>query len=72
MVFEHTSATLPRQSVSTFGREILTMVEKREAAAIALTMDAEFANAVALKTLTLDAATGRVAEARSSKFKFWS
>jgi ABC-type polar amino acid transport system ATPase subunit len=72
MVFEHTSATLPRQSVSTFGREILTMVEKREAAAIVLTMDAEFANAVASKTLTLDAATGRVAEARSTKFKFWS
>ena len=72
VVFEHTSATLPRQSVAPFGREILTMVEKREAAAIALTMDVEFANAVASKTLTLDGATGRVAETRSGKFKFWS
>jgi ABC-type transporter Mla maintaining outer membrane lipid asymmetry ATPase subunit MlaF len=72
VVFEHTSATLPRQSVAPFGREILTMVQKREAAAIALTMDVEFANAVASKTLTLDGATGRVAETRSGKFKFWS
>jgi hypothetical protein len=48
------------------------MVEKREAAAIALTMDVEFANAVASKTLTLDGATGRVAETRSGRFKFWS
>jgi ABC-type polar amino acid transport system ATPase subunit len=72
LLFEHTSATLPRESVSTFGREILTIVEKRQAAAIALTMDSEFASAVAAKTLTLDAATGRVTEARPSRFKFWS
>jgi ABC-type polar amino acid transport system ATPase subunit len=72
LVFEHTSATLPRQAVSTFGREILAIVEKRAAAAIALTMDTEFAGAVGSKTLKLDAATGRVTEARSSTFKFWS
>lgn len=72
LLFEHTSATLPRASVSTFGREILTIVEKRQAAAIALTMDSEFAGAVASKTLTLDGATGRVTEARPSRFKFWS
>lgn len=72
LLFEHTSATLPRAEVSTFGREILTIVEKRHAAAIALTMDSEFAGAVASKTLTLDAATGRVTDARPSRFKFWS
>lgn len=72
LLFEHTSATLPRPSVFPFGREILTIVEKRQAAAIALTMDPEFASAVASKTLTLDAATGRVTEARTSRFKFWS
>jgi ABC-type polar amino acid transport system ATPase subunit len=72
LLFEHTSATLPRATVSTFGREILTMVERRQAAAIALTMDSEFAGAVASKTLTLDGASGRVTEARPSRFKFWS
>jgi ABC-type transporter Mla maintaining outer membrane lipid asymmetry ATPase subunit MlaF len=72
ILFEHASATLPRPDVSTFGRELLAIVEKREAAAIAITMDTEFAGAVATKTLTLDAATGRVTEARSSRFKFWS
>jgi len=72
LLFEHTSATLPRPSVSPFGREILAIVEKRQAAAIAITMDPEFATAVASKTLTLDAASGRIAEARSSRFKFWS
>jgi ABC-type polar amino acid transport system ATPase subunit len=72
LLFEHTSATLPRARVSAFGREILTMVEKRQAAAIALTMDPEFASAVGSKTLTLDGATGRVTEERPSRFKFWS
>lgn len=72
LLFEHTSATLPRQQVSSFGREILAIVEKRAAAAIALTMDTEFASAVAAKTLKLDAATGRVTEVRSGTFKFWS
>jgi ABC-type transporter Mla maintaining outer membrane lipid asymmetry ATPase subunit MlaF len=72
VLFEHASATLPRPDVSIFGRELLAIVEKREAAAIALTMDPEFASAIATKTLTLDAATGRVTEVRSSKFKFWS
>jgi len=72
LLFEHTSATLPRATVSTFGREILTIVEKRRAAAIALTMDGEFASAVASRTLTLDGASGRVTEARPSRFKFWS
>jgi ribose transport system ATP-binding protein len=72
VLFEHTSATLPRADVAVFGRELLAIVERRQAAAIAITMDPEFASAVARKTLTLDAATGRVTEARSSKFKFWS
>lgn len=72
VLFEHTSATLPRPRVSTFGQEILTIVEKRQAAAIALTMDPDFASAVASKTLMLNAASGRVTEVRPSRFKFWS
>jgi hypothetical protein len=35
-------------------------------------MDSEFAGAVASKTLALDGATGRVTEARPSRFRFWS
>jgi ABC-type iron transport system FetAB ATPase subunit len=72
LLLEHTSATLSRGDVAAFGREVLAIAGKRDAALIALTMDPEFATAVATKTLTLDPATGRVAEARSSKFKFWS
>jgi simple sugar transport system ATP-binding protein len=72
VLFEHSSATLPRAEVPAFGRELLAIVEKREAASIALTMDAAFADAVATRTLTLDAATGEVSDARPHKFKFWS
>jgi len=72
LLFEHTSATLPRHAIATFGRELLAIVEKRAAAAIALTMDAEFASAVGSKTLKLDVATGRVTDVRSGIFKFWS
>jgi ABC-type transporter Mla maintaining outer membrane lipid asymmetry ATPase subunit MlaF len=72
ILFEHSSATLPRTAVARFGRELLAMVTKRDAASIALTMDQEFAGAVAAKTLTLDAASGRVTEARTGKLKFWS
>jgi ABC-type transporter Mla maintaining outer membrane lipid asymmetry ATPase subunit MlaF len=72
VLFEHTSATVPRHDVSGFGREILAIIAKRDAAAIAITMDTEFASAVASKTLSLDGATGRVTDVRSGKFKFWS
>jgi len=72
VLFEHSSATLPRAEVAGFARELLALVEKREAVSIALTMDAEFAGAVSAKTLTLDAATGRVSETRPHRFKFWS
>ena len=72
MLFEHSSATLPRPAVAAFAREMLAIVETHEAASIALTMDLEFARAVAATVLTVDAATGRVSETRSGSFKFWS
>jgi ABC-type polar amino acid transport system ATPase subunit len=72
VLFEHTSATLPRPAVAPLGREIRALIERRGAAAIALTMDQEFAAAIAARTLSLDLATGRVTKARTSKFKFWS
>src|SRR4029079_1199957 len=41
VLFEHSSATLPRSAVAPFGREMLAIVEKRGIASIALTMDQE-------------------------------
>jgi len=72
VLFEHTSATLPRQQVAAFGREIRALAERRALAVIALTMDHEFATVVAAKTLTLDTATGQVTERRSGRLRFWS
>ena len=72
LLFEHASATLPRSDVQRFARELLAIVERRQAASIALTMDAEFADAIGSRTLTLDPATGRFSENRRASFKFWS
>ena len=50
MLFEHTSATLPRRRDVPFrSRDVRAIVERRGAAAIALTMDSEFAAAVAVE-----------------------
>ena len=72
VLFEHTSATLPRPDVVAFGHEIRALAERRAVAVIALTMDQEFAAAVAAKVLTLDGATGRVTQGRSGRLRFWS
>jgi ABC-type polar amino acid transport system ATPase subunit len=71
MLFEHTSATIPRPEIPAFARQIRAVIERRGVASIVLTMDTEFAAAVAAKTLTLDPSTGRVSEGRLGKIKFW-
>jgi polar amino acid transport system ATP-binding protein len=71
LLLEHTSATIPRPEIPAFARTIRAIIERRGIAAIALTMDNEFAAAVASKTLTLDPSTGRVTEGRLGKIKFW-
>jgi ABC-type transporter Mla maintaining outer membrane lipid asymmetry ATPase subunit MlaF len=71
LLLEHTSATIPRPEIPAFARTIRAIIERRGVAAIALTMDNEFAAAVATTTLTLDPSTGRVTEGRLGKIKFW-
>lgn len=72
ILFEHSSATLPRPQVTAFAREVRGIVEKRGVASIALTMDPDFAAGVATRILTLDAGSGRLTEKRSSRIRFWS
>jgi ABC-type polar amino acid transport system ATPase subunit len=72
VVFEHASATVSRADVTPLGRDIRAALARRGAAGIALTMDREFAAAVATRILTLEPATGRCTEGRLGKMKFWS
>ena len=72
VLLEHASATISRSHVSSFGRDVHAVIGRRGAAEIALTMDHEFARAVAARIMTLDPATGRITEGRLGKIKFWS
>lgn len=72
MLFEHTSSTVARADVAPLGLDIRATLTRRGAAVIALTMDREFAAAVAIRILTLEPATGRFTEGRLGKMKFWS
>ena len=72
LLLEHPSATIPRDAVVRLGREVRALAEHRGTAAITLTMDRKFAEAVASRTLTLEPATGRLTESRFGRMKFWS
>jgi ABC-type transporter Mla maintaining outer membrane lipid asymmetry ATPase subunit MlaF len=58
VIFEHPTAEVPREDVMALG----VLCREVSAAIIALTADREFADAVAGRCLTLDAATGRLGE----------
>jgi ABC-type transporter Mla maintaining outer membrane lipid asymmetry ATPase subunit MlaF len=58
VIFEHPTAELPREEVTALG----ALAREVSAAIIALTADREFAQALAGRCLTLDAATGRLGE----------
>jgi ABC-type transporter Mla maintaining outer membrane lipid asymmetry ATPase subunit MlaF len=64
VLMEHPTATVSRDSVAAFGRVIRAAAERRRAATLSLTADAEFAAAVATRVLNLDPASGRLAERR--------
>jgi ABC-type transporter Mla maintaining outer membrane lipid asymmetry ATPase subunit MlaF len=66
VIFEHPTAEVPREDVTAFG----VLCREVSAAIIALTADREFAEAVAPRCLTLDAATGRLGE-RAGWFSGW-
>ena len=67
VIFEHPTAELAREDVLAFG----VLGRDLSAAIVALTADREFADAVGGRCLTLDAATGRLAERSGwlSRFK---
>lgn len=63
LLVEHLSAGVPRPDVAPLGASIRSVAERRGAAIVAATADAEFAGAVARRVLTLEPATGRLREA---------
>ena len=59
LLLEHANALVP-DGAAGFGRHIAALAKARGMAVVALTADEAFANAVADKVFTLDAATGRL------------
>lgn len=62
LLIEHVSASIGRGEVATLGAEMRAVAERRGAALLAVTADEAFADAVAARVLTLEAATGRLKE----------
>lgn len=65
VLLEHPSVSVPREAIEPLGRDIQQIIRRRRLAALTLTADAEFARVVAPRVLSLEAATGRLAELRS-------
>jgi ABC-type transporter Mla maintaining outer membrane lipid asymmetry ATPase subunit MlaF len=72
LILEHPSATLDRTLVTLAARAIRTIVANRGIASLTLTMDAEFAGAVADRVLTVAPATGAITEKRAGRMGFRS
>jgi ABC-type transporter Mla maintaining outer membrane lipid asymmetry ATPase subunit MlaF len=72
VVLEHPSASLERADVGPTARAVRAIVERRRTTALTLTMDREWAHAVAPRTVTLEPATGRVKEGLWSRMGFRS
>lgn len=65
LIAEHPSATLPRDSVAPFARELARIARAREMAVLAITTDTAFSDALGGQTLTHEPATGAL-RARSA------
>ena len=68
VLLEHPSAAVPRSEIGAFASSIRGVLERRGLAALTLTADREFADAVSRRVLTLDAATGRLIQPRTGWF----
>ena len=68
MLLEHPSAAVPRGEIGAFGGSIRRVLERRGAAALTLTADREFADAMSRRVLTLEPATGRLIQPRTGWF----
>jgi ABC-type transporter Mla maintaining outer membrane lipid asymmetry ATPase subunit MlaF len=64
LLLEHANAGLLTDAAPTFGSDVQRIASKRGCAVVAATADPQFAAAVAPRVLTLDAATGRLADRR--------
>ena len=60
VVAEHPTATLPRESVAAFARDLAAVVTRRGAALLAITADRQFARALGGSTLSLEPKSGAV------------
>ena len=58
LVLEHPTADVPEGERRAFGADVARVAEARQLAAVAITMDLEFAEAFAHRSLALEAATG--------------
>ncbi|HYU78410.1 MAG TPA: ATP-binding cassette domain-containing protein [Vicinamibacterales bacterium] len=64
LIAEHPSATLPRESVERFGRDLAAIATRRKLAVLALTGDEVFARALGGILLTHEPATGALKPVR--------
>ncbi len=58
LILEHPTADLADRDRAAYGRDVATVAERRGLAALAITLDEEFAQAAAHRSLVLNGATG--------------
>ena len=68
LLLEHPTASIERPGVSALGRDVRAAAARRHVSTLTLTADPDFAVAVAVRVLTLDPATGRLAARRRGWF----
>lgn len=68
LLLDHVSVGLDRASVTLAANNIRKIASRRGVAILAATADEEFARAVATRVLALDAATGRLTDARRGRW----
>ena len=69
LLLEHATVAVERPSVPVLARDIRRAAAGRRMATLAIGADSDFADAVAERVLTLDAATGRLAARRRGWFR---
>ena len=69
LILEHASAGLAPAAAVALGADVRTIAAKRGIALVAASADESFAHAVATQVLTLEPASGRLAERRRGWFK---
>ena len=67
LIMEHPTAGVPDTQRAAFARDVAAVVESRGITALAITMDAEFAQTIAHRSLALNGATGTLAPWKRSR-----